>query len=106
VTNDVTAGYPDNTFKPNEPTTRAELAVFLAEATSQSQGEDNAAGEEEEANEQSVTELLKDAYDNEMNLSSYDFTSNMNFGISLLDSMLTEPGAEELSSVLENMEFS
>ena len=66
--NQVTTGYKDHTFKPGQPTTRAQFVTFLSRALDQ---------------RPSISTLLKEAYANEATIDAYAFDGNINFGITL-----------------------
>lgn len=71
-TNGITTGFGDGTFKPNKPTTRAQLLTFLARAL---------------ADEPSVTELLNKAYANEQEIDTYTFNGNVNLGLTFPETL-------------------
>ncbi|WP_100405699.1 S-layer homology domain-containing protein [Bacillus solitudinis] len=88
-TNDITTGYENGTFRPNAPTTRAQFASFIIRA---------------EGKEESLAELLKKAYTNQMNLDTYQFSGAMDLAIELPESMLAEPELAELGATLSDIE--
>ncbi len=92
LTNGVTAGYPDETFRPDEPTTRAHFAAFLSRALDET-------SEEKEA----VVALLKKAYENEFAIDSYSFDGDFNFGLSLPEELQT-PEMQMFTDMLENIQ--
>lgn len=67
--NNITTGTEQNTFNPNQSTTRAHFAVFLSRVL-----------DKQYANDPIVQEL-KQIYQNEYNLSSYEFEGTVNFGL-------------------------
>ncbi len=93
--NGITAGYANGTFKPNEPTTRAHFAAFLARAMDEEPTP-------EEPTESAVAELLKKAYANEQKIDSYTFGSNVNFGLTLPESLKSEE-LELFTDMLEDI---
>ncbi|MBU8881120.1 S-layer homology domain-containing protein [Bacillus sp. FJAT-29790] len=87
--NHVTTGYEDGTFKPNAPTTRAQFSVFLAKAID---------------NSQSVADLLKKAYDNELAIETYAYKGSMNLGLTLPKSLQNSPEAGMIASMLKDIQ--
>lgn len=95
--NEITNGFPDQTFKPENKTTRAQFAVFLSKALAH-QNADSLLTKEE------LTKLLAEVQENEFALDSYEFTSNAEIGLSFPE--MTGEDAElmnELMSMFENI---
>lgn len=66
--NEITTGNEQNAFNPNQPTTRAHFAVFLSRVL-----------DKQYANDPIVQEL-KEIYQKEFELNSYEFEGTMNYG--------------------------
>lgn len=88
--NKITSGYTDNTFRPNVPTTRAQFAVFLANALDK---------------KQFVAQILKTAYLNEQNIQSYEYKGSMNFGITMPESIQSTPEDAVIAEMLNNIKI-
>ncbi len=87
----VTTGFEDGTFRPLEATTRAQFAVFLVRAM--------------ENSERVLPELLKEIYENEFELETYELSGGMTFGLSLPEELLLEvPELAMVAGMLENIE--
>ncbi|WP_085991035.1 S-layer homology domain-containing protein [Oceanobacillus senegalensis] len=85
-------GKPGNEFAPKDDITRAEFATIVSRATD---------------NPQTIEELLKEVYANEMELESYQYEGSMNLGVELPDSLFDESEEaleESLSQLLENIQ--
>lgn len=100
IANNITKGYPNNTFQPNKPTTRAEFAVLLSKSLNTGTKVDF---KKPVANEE-MAELLKEINDNEIALESYEFEGRANIGISLPETDDMSPEEEIISEALKNIE--
>nr|WP_106782882.1 S-layer homology domain-containing protein [Lysinibacillus timonensis] len=87
--NNITSGYADNTFKPSATTTRAHFVAMLSKALEQN-------GQSSE----DITELLREVYENEFNLDSYEFEGSIDLGLVLPETEDLEP---EVGFILETL---
>lgn len=94
ASNGITAGYEDNTFRPNQPIKRSEFAVFLVRTLD---GKDS-----------ELAQLLKEVYKNELDINSYQFSADANIGIQLPPSATKDLPAELslLGAVLNDINLS
>lgn len=76
-------------FRPGEYTTRSQFVSFLARAID---------------NSEDLVELLKKAYENEFELESYEMDGSVNFGITLPESMKTDPEVGFILQMLEDIQ--
>ncbi|WP_017726189.1 S-layer homology domain-containing protein [Halalkalibacterium ligniniphilum] len=91
-TQGITTGYDNGTFRPNQATTRAQFSVFLVKAL------------ETPDSESALASLLKEAYANEVALEAYDFSGNVEMGISLPASFYeTDPELAMVAGVMEDI---
>lgn len=58
LANEITTGYPDNTFRPNEPITRAQFSAFMARVINQMPVEEDVEEEQEQEEEQEYVEVI------------------------------------------------
>lgn len=66
--NKITTGTEQNTYNPEQPTTRAHFVAFISRVLDNQYANDP------------IVEELKEIYNNEFNLNSYEFEGTMNFG--------------------------
>ncbi|RYG72932.1 hypothetical protein EU245_08290 [Lentibacillus lipolyticus] len=76
-------------FRPNENISRAGFTVMLAQSVD---------------NSKDVSELLKEAYANEMELDSYEFEGSANLGLSLPESLQSTPEQEMAAMMMEDIQ--
>lgn len=79
-------------FRPIENGTRAHFVAMLARVIDNDSEED-------------LTELLKEVYENEVNLQSYEVAGNLNLGMTLPDFGEEFPEGELISEMLENIQI-
>lgn len=92
ASNGFVKGYEDGTFQPNREISRAEFTALLSRVL----------GDEESE----LKQLLKEVYYNELELKSYDMTSNMKLDIRLPNSLIElEPELAMFASVLQDIEL-
>ncbi|MCG7336871.1 S-layer homology domain-containing protein [Sporosarcina sp. ACRSM] len=87
--NQVTTGYQDQTFKPGQPTTRAQFVTFLSRSIDQ---------------RPSVSALLKKAYANEQTIDAYEFDGNVKFGLTLPET-LNSPETGMIMDMLKDIKI-
>lgn len=92
ASNGLAAGYEDNTFRPNDEINRAEFAVFLSRVLGDKESE--------------LKKLLREVYKNELEIKSYEMTSDMKLEIRLSDELA---GIDEefamIADALKNIEM-
>ncbi|SOC23476.1 S-layer family protein [Ureibacillus xyleni] len=110
VTNKIATGFEDGTFKPEDATTRAQFVVFLSSALNkQAQPneevtEEPAVEEEKaEATDNTMAELLKEVYANELALNSYEFDGSMNLGLKFSKSLTSTPEDAAIFKMFEDI---
>lgn len=95
LNNDITVGYEDETFRPNEQTTRAQFVVFLSRAMNIGQTDNDNA---------ELKALLKTAYQNEANINSYQLDSSMNMELRLPESVTSDPDLGAITQLLGDIQ--
>lgn len=92
ASNGLAKGYDDGTFRPNNEISRAEFTVLLARVL----------GDEESE----LKQLLKEVYNNELELKSYEMTTDMKLDIRLPESLAEiDPQFGMIASVLKDIEI-